>query len=152
VLFATAWFHDLGTFGEFACAADDPPTCAAEAAERLLPETGFPAEKVAVVAHIIAEHNFEGEGRDTNEGRILRDADMLEFLGAVGLMRMLSLVELEDWVPDPRTAVALAMQFAEDLPDRMFFEASRAMAEVRADETRDFVEALASHTAELEVV
>ncbi|HSK48150.1 MAG TPA: hypothetical protein VLA05_09140, partial [Coriobacteriia bacterium] len=72
--------------------------------------------------------------------------------GAVGLMRLLSLVELEDWVPEPRAAIALAMQFADDLPNRMLLEASRVMAEVRADETREFVEELSAATAELEIV
>lgn len=152
VLFACAWMHDLGSFGQFACPADDPPTCAAEAAEQILPETGFPAEKIELVARIIREHSFEGEGRDTDEARLLRDADMLEFLGSVGLMRLLSLVELEDWVPEPRAAIALAMQFAEDLPDRLFFETSRHLAEERVAETLGFVEMLGAHTAELEIV
>jgi uncharacterized protein len=152
VIFACAWMHELGSFGQFACAADDPPTCAAEAAEQILPETGFPAEKIELVAHIIAQHSFEGEGRDTEEAKVLRDADMLEFLGSVGLMRLLSLVELEDWVPEPRAAIALAMQFADDLPGKLFYEHSRRLAELRVEETHDFVEALGTHTGQLEIV
>lgn len=152
VLFACAWLHDVGTFGDYACEGADPPECAARAAEAILPVTGFPSEKIPLVARIIREHNFEGEGRDTVEAKVLRDADMLEFLGAIGLVRLLSIVEVEDWVPDPRTAVSLAIQFNEDLPDKMFFAASRRVAEDRVVEAMEFVAALASETAELQVV
>jgi uncharacterized protein len=152
IVFATAWLHDIGTFGEFACMADDPPTCAAEAAADILPRAGFPAEKIDLVCRIIAEHSFEGEGRDTVEARLLRDADMLEFLGVVGLVRLLSLVGIEDWVPDVRSAIDLAVTFAEDLPDRLFFDSSRFRAEDAIEETRSFVQSLSDHTAGLEVV
>lgn len=152
VLYACAWLHDVGTFPEFACLAEDPPTCAAAAAEAILPETGFAPEKVELVSRIIREHSFEGESRDTAEARVLRDADMLEFLGAVGLMRLLSLVYLEEWVPEPRAAIALAMQFAEDLPPKLFYGTSCEIAMRRLEETRSFVESLGTETAELEVV
>lgn len=152
VLFACAWLHDVGTFGAFACGDEDPPECAARAAERILAEAGLPKEKIDLTAHIIRQHSFEGEDRDSVEGRVMRDADMLEFLGAVGLMRLLSIVELEDWVPEPRAAVALAMQFAEDLPPKLFYQTSKALAAGRIDETHRFVESLGAETAELEIV
>jgi uncharacterized protein len=152
VLFAAAWLHDIGMFGEFACMADDPPTCAAEAAAEILPASGFPAERVDLVCRIIAEHSFEGEGRDTPEACLLRDADMLEFLGVVGLTRLISLVGLEDWVPDVRSAIDLALEFAEDLPDRLLLNASRYRAEELAEETRAFVQSLADRTSGLEAL
>lgn len=152
VLYACAWLHDIGTFPQFACEADDPPTCASKAAEKMLPETGFPADKVPLVATIIRQHSFEGESRDTAEARVLRDADMLEFLGAVGLVRLLSLVDVEEWVPEPRAAIALAMQFAEDLPPKLFYGTSCEIAMRRLEETRSFVESLGTETAQLELV
>lgn len=149
VLFAIAWLHDIGTFGEFACDGEAPPECAARAAERILPEVGFPAEKVATVGRIIREHSFEGDDRDTIEARVLRDADMLEFLGAIGLARLLSIVESEDWVPEPRTAITIALDFAERLPGMLFYETSRLMAAERVAETTAFVDALGAETVGL---
>lgn len=151
VVFAVAWLHDIGNFGQFVCDGG-PPECAALAAQQLLPGSGFPEHKVELVARIIKEHSFEGPRRDTDEASVVRDADMLEFLGAVGLVRLLSIVELEEWVPDPRTAMALAMQFSDDLPPKLTFEASRKIADQRATETLDFVGALSYETAELQVI
>lgn len=153
VLFAIAWLHDVGTFGPYACKGADPPTCAARAAESILPQTGFPAEKVALAARIIREHSFEGEDRDTVEARVLRDADMLEFLGAIGLVRLLAIVEVEErWVPDSRTAISLAIEFGEDLPGKLFYAASRRVAEDRVTEAMEFIAALAAETEELQVI
>lgn len=152
VLFAVAWLHDVGTFGQFSCDAEDPPTCAARAAESMLPQTGFPAEKVELVARIIREHSFEGETRDTPEARVLRDADMLEFMGAIGLVRLLSIVESEEWVPDPRSAITLAIQFNQDLPDKLMYATSRRIGEDRVVEAMEFIGSLAEETAELQVI
>lgn len=149
VLFAVCWLHDIGTFGRFTCEGAAPPECAARAAESMLPETGFPAEKTALVARIIREHDFEGDDRDTAEAKVLRDADMLEFLGAVGLTRLLSIVEVEEWVPDPRAAITLAIEFAQNLPGKLFYKTSRMIAEERIAETNAFVQALGTETGDL---
>lgn len=149
VLFAVSWLHDIGTFGQFSCDAETPPECAALAAEHLLPEVAFPAEKTATVARIIREHSFEGDDRPTTEAKVLRDADMLEFLGAIGLIRLLSIVETEDWVPEPKAAISLALDFAEQLPGKLFYETSRMMADERVAETTAFVDALGAETADL---
>jgi uncharacterized protein len=153
ILFAAVWLHDIGTFGPYSCrSAGGPPECAALGAEEMLPEVGFPEEKLPTTLRIIAEHSFEGDDRDTVEAKVLRDADMLEFLGAIGLVRLLSIVEQEDWVPDPRTAISLAIQFNQDLPDKFFFAASRRIAETRVTEAMEFIAALSAETAELQVI
>lgn len=149
VLFALAWLHDIGTFDEFSGLADSPPSCAAIAADQLLAEAGFPVEKLERVSGIIREHSFEEKPRPSMEARILLDADMLEFLGAIGLMRLLSIVGLEDWVPEPRAALGLALDFAASLPGRMHYPASHEMARERMAETNAFTEALSAETGQL---
>jgi uncharacterized protein len=101
------------------------------------------------VTRIIREHSFEGDSRDTVEARVLRDADMLEFLGAIGLVRLLSIVEVEEWVGSPREAITLALDFAARLPDALFYETSRLIAAERRAETLGFLETLGSETADL---
>lgn len=147
VLFALAWLHDVGTFDEFSRYGGSPPECAATAAEQVLAAEGFPTGKLATVSRIIREHSFEGDTRGTIEARILKDADMLEFLGSIGLLRLLSIVGDEDWVPDPRAALTLALEFGVTLPKRLFFQASRELASARLAETVAFTDALSVGTA-----
>lgn len=149
VLFALAWLHDIGTFDEFSGLAGSPPACAAIAADQLLAAAGFPVEKLEFVSRVIRAHSFEEAPRPSMEARILLDADMLEFLGAIGLVRLLSIVGLEEWVPEPRSALNLALDFAATLPDRLHYDASREIARERLAETNAFTEALSAETGEL---
>ena len=52
----------------------------------LLPSWGFPAQKVESVAEAIRTHQPQDDPAAT-EGILLRDADILEQLGAVGVLR-----------------------------------------------------------------
>lgn len=150
VMFAAAMVHDLGMF--YGLPGVPAAEAGARAAETMLAEVGFPAEKIETIATIVRENGFTGETRDTPEARVLRDADMLEFLGAVGVTRLLAIVGLEDWIPTPKDAIDQALAFAEDLPPKMLHKTSREMAERRAQETRDFVSALSRETGALAVV
>lgn len=141
ILFATVWLHDVGTFGEF-CVGEAPPECAALAADKLLKDSDFPAEKLPTVTRIIREHSFEGDIRDTVEARILRDADMLEFTGPVGIVRLLSSVGLEEWLPDTGTALGLAREFCEKLPGEMYTATARRIAERRGITGIEFLDRL----------
>jgi HD superfamily phosphodiesterase len=141
IVFAAAWLHDIGSFDEF-CVGETPPECAALAADKLLKRSDFPAEKLPTVVRIIREHSFEGEQRDTAEARVLRDADMLEFTGPVGIVRLLSSVGLEEWLPDTGTALGLAREFCEKLPAEMYTETARRIGERRAAAGIEFLDRL----------
>ena len=87
VLFAAAWLHDLGVFvghrpeEPAALAQWDHVVYVLDRAPALLTEAGFPAAKIPAVLEAIRSHQPMDDPH-TAEGVILRDADMLEQLGA----------------------------------------------------------------------
>ncbi|MEO9898796.1 MAG: HD domain-containing protein [Paracoccaceae bacterium] len=90
VLRASVVFHDLVNLPK-----DDPDRAmasqkSADAAMPILRGMGFHEAKLTDVAHAIAAHSFSaGIPPRSLEARILRDADRLDALGAIGLARML---------------------------------------------------------------
>ncbi|GHD98763.1 phosphohydrolase [Defluviimonas sp. 20V17] len=83
------WLHDL-----VAPPKDDPGRAlasrrSAEAARPVLARLGLSDEEIATACHAIAAHSFSaGIAPQTQEARILQDADRLDALGAVGLARV----------------------------------------------------------------
>ncbi|MEY2427998.1 MAG: uncharacterized protein QOJ40_883, partial [Verrucomicrobiota bacterium] len=89
VLYAGAWMHDLGVFighrpEELAAlAAWDHVAYAMREAPSILQRLGFPPEKIPAVLEVIRTHLPSGKPTGF-EGVLLRDADILEQLGAIG--------------------------------------------------------------------
>ena len=83
-------FHDLVNLPK-----DDPERAlasqkSADAAMPILRGLGFDEAKLPAVAHAIKAHSFSaGIQPRSLEARVLRDADRLDALGAIGLARML---------------------------------------------------------------
>ncbi|MEP3845469.1 MAG: HD domain-containing protein [Paracoccaceae bacterium] len=90
VLRAAVVFHDLVNLPK-----DDPDRSlasqkSADATMPILREMGFDEAKLPDVAHAIVAHSFSaGIPPRSLEARVLRDADRLDALGAIGLARML---------------------------------------------------------------
>lgn len=147
VVFALAYLHDLGAFPAFQQPGASQAESSAIAAEALLRRTDFPATEKEDVVAIIRSHDFERPPLEIAEARCFHDADMLDFLGAVGVTRLLSIVGLEDWVPNPQAALDAARDFADSLPDKVVTRAARAVAAERALETRTYLAWLDAETA-----
>ena len=76
------------------------------------------------------------------EGTILRDADILEQLGAVGILRAVSKVGRDTRFPRFTDAVTLLRRNLDDLPGKIRLTSARRLAQPRIDLLREFLRAV----------
>jgi uncharacterized protein len=149
VVGAAALTHDIHrAIGSPADPVD--PADTVEKVESVLDSAGFPAAKVDSVCHCVAVHDeYEYRGIDrpaeTVEAKILRDADNLDAMGAVGIARtfMFSGTAGHDmWRPEDEDYTALD-HFDEKLlklREEMHTDAAREMAADRHAFLESFVD------------
>jgi uncharacterized protein len=88
VVRAAAWMHDLVTLPKDNPLSRTSSVMSAKAAAGILSGLGFSILFVGPVAHAIEAHSFSaGIEPETLEARILRDADRIDALGAIGIAR-----------------------------------------------------------------
>jgi uncharacterized protein len=144
VLFAAAWMHDLGVFvghrpeEPAALAGWDHLAYALRESPPILRQCGFPAEKIPAVLEAIRTHMPSGDPV-TPEAVLLRDADILEQLGAVGILRTVSKVGRDTRFIRFEDALRVLRRNLEDLPARLRLDASRRLAEPRMEILREFL-------------
>lgn len=147
VVFAATWMHDLGVFvghrpeAPAALAAWDNVAYAIDRTPGILREFGFPEEKLPAVLEAIRTHEPHKQP-ESIEATILRDADILEQLGAVGIMRSVSKVgrdtrfaTFSDIVPTLRKAL-------ETLPPLIRLPSAQALAAPRIEVLERFLAAV----------
>ena len=92
ILVPAAWLHDCV---QVAKDSEDRSTASRLSADRawaLLEEAGYPEGHLPAIHHAIVAHSFSaGIPPETKEAEVLRDADRLDALGAIGLSRCLML-------------------------------------------------------------
>lgn len=146
VLYAAAWMHDLGVFighrpeNPAALAAWDWVAYAMEKSPALLEEFGFPKSKIPAVLEAIRTH-LPWVEPTTLEGTILRDADILEQLGAVSILRTVSKVGRDTRFVLFSDALRVLRKNAEELPGKLRLEAARRLAELRVQALKAFLAA-----------
>jgi HD superfamily phosphodiesterase len=139
-LYAAAFLHDLGALPPYAQEGVDHVERSLQAAPAILSEVGFDDMRVERVLGCIAGHMFYSEPEDWPECVVFHDADTLDFMGSVGVMRILSIVGQDDWTPDLRSAIELIRRFRLQLPDSLVTRAAQFVAEARRAEMEAFLE------------
>jgi uncharacterized protein len=136
VLYASAWMHDLGVFlghrpadPEKLAAWDHVPYTIAKSTE-LLRAWGFPEGKLDAVAEVIRTHQAKDEAT-IPEAVVLRDADILEQLGAIGALRAFIKVGRDTRYATYSQVMPVLERAVDMLPGKLRLAQSRKLAEGR---------------------
>jgi uncharacterized protein len=144
ILFAAVWMHDLGVFighrpeDPSELARWDNTAYAVERAPALLEGMGFPAEKVSAVIEAIRTHQPAAHPT-VIEGVILRDADILEQLGAIGILRTVCKIGRDSRFPTFTAAAESLRKALATLPAQIRLETTRALAEPKIELLQAFL-------------
>jgi uncharacterized protein len=153
IVYAAAWLHDIGVF--VGNRPEDPELLrqwdhvgyACERSDLILREAGFPEEKIPAVLDAIRTHQPKDDPQSI-EAVILRDADILEQPGAIGLLRTISKVgrdtrykRFSDVLPMIRSALT-------DLPPNLRTERAKQLAAQKIRLLAEFIEAVEQEAGE----
>jgi uncharacterized protein len=154
ILFAAVWMHDLGVFighrpedPEQLSRWDHVPYTIQQSRDLLL-TWGFPCEKLDGVAQAIRHHQPKDEPT-TVEGTLLRDADILEQLGAVALLRAAVKVGRDTRYPTFSSILPVLNHAVDHLANRTCLAQTKVMAQSRAEMLRSFLAAVKNEAGDL---
>lgn len=147
ILFAAAWLHDLGVFighrpeDPVALVRWDHVAYVLEKAPAILTTAGFPTEKIPAVLEAIRTHQPHDEP-SAIEGIILRDADILEQLGAIGILRTVCKIGRDTRFFTFADAITSLRKALSTLPPRITLEPTRLLAQPKIATLENFLNAV----------
>lgn len=148
VLYAAAFLHDMAAFAPWENDKVDHADEAARIVDTVLKDTGFPMSKIDAVRGAIRTHMF---ARDPvgPEAVYLHDADALDWLGAIGVARIIALVDPNGGDPDGPKAVANLQGNLATVPARVVSPAGRALVAGRRAELEQYLKDLRRESDDL---
>jgi uncharacterized protein len=147
VVFAAVWLHDLGVFiGQRPEDTEDLKTWdhvayVIEKAPAILKEAAFPEEKIPAVLEGIRTHQPQDTPL-TPEATIVRDADILEQLGAIGILRTVCKIGRDTRFQNFTAAVNSLRNALANLPPRITLKPARKLAQPKIAALARFLEAI----------
>ena len=133
IVYAAAFLHDLGVFighrpeDEATLKGWDHVGYATAKAPAILIEAGFPTEKIPAVLAVIRTHQPQ-DTPTTIEAKIARDADILEQLGAIGILRAVSKVGRDTRYERFSEITPVLDKAVTELPAKLRLERARELA------------------------
>ena len=146
VVFAAVWLHDLGVFVGHrpeelkALAAWDCVAYAMRQAPEVLTRLGFPAGKIPAVVEVIRTHQPHFQPISL-EGDLMRDADMLEQLGAATILRTTCKIGRDTRFQTFPEVLRVLQKNADTMPGALKLAGARKLAEPRLQVLRAFLAA-----------
>src|SRR5690242_20791350 len=84
-LYAAAYLHDMGGLPPYAIPGVDHGDRGVQVVDSVLREAGFPMEKAPLVKEIIDHHQYYRPPDTVAVAILFRDADILDFMGAIDI-------------------------------------------------------------------
>lgn len=122
------YLHDWGAYPRFRQPGVEHALRSRQVAETLiLPRMGLPETAVAIILETIAYHDYRDfRPVQSSEALLLREADFLDFLGIIGLVR-----EYGRGPKEMESACRVVLKRRELIQDRFTLPVARQMAAVR---------------------
>jgi hypothetical protein len=138
ILYAAAYLHDIAAFPPWEDTKMDHSDVGARVVDSILKGTGFPMAKIDGVRGAIRTHMYYRDPVGP-EALYLHDADALDWLGAIGVARVMALVDPRGGNPDAPKAVAMLTDNLNKVPPRVLSPAGRAQMPERRAELEKFL-------------
>jgi uncharacterized protein len=110
-------------------------------------QSGFPSEKIPAVLDAIRTHQPHDDPQ-TLEATILRDADILEQLGTIGILRNVSKVGRDTRYPRFSDIITVLRKSLASLPSQIRLDPTRRLAQPRIAQLSSFLESVASEAGD----
>ncbi len=148
VLFAASFLHDLGGLKNFAKEGVDHAIRSAEISEAILKSQGFPTAKFPDVREMILSHVYYGPASASPVAALFREADILDFLGAIGIARLFAVTLEAGAETSLRDIVKTLTSFAKTFSTQIQSSAGQELARQRTHELNEFLRQLKSESME----
>lgn len=148
VIYITAMLHDTGRYPAYAMANMDHALRSKGVASNFLQRMAFSPHKIPKILEAIEAHMYYSEPGRSDEAVYIRDSDILDNLGNIGLMRLFSLIGHDELIQTPEDALERARTFAEALPNKVYTKAGRRLAVKRREEMLRFISGIKRQAVE----
>lgn len=148
VLYASAMLHDIGKYPVYALKNIDHALRSKGVAANILQQMMFSSDKLPKVLDAIENHMYYSEPGRSDEAIYIRESDILDNFGNIGLMRLFSLVGHDELIQTSEDAIDRARVFAEALPNKVSTKAGKRLAIKRREETLRFLAGIKRQTDE----
>jgi len=150
VLFAAAYLHDMAAFAPWDREQEgiDHADEAARIVDSVLQGTDFPMSKIEAVRGAIRTHMFDRQPAGP-EALYLHDADALDWLGAIGVTRVVALADPNGGEPDGPGVIRMLADNLARVPAGVLSPAGKRRLPALESELQNFLDALRRETDDL---
>jgi len=148
VLYVASMLHDIGKYPKYALPNVDHALRSKGIAMSLLKKYNLAPDKLSKILEAIELHMYYSEPGSSDEAVYSRDANILDNLGNIGLMKIFSLIGYDELLPGPEEALIRIQTLAEALPKKIYTKSGRRIAVKRREEIMRFLAGIKRQTAE----
>lgn len=148
ILYISAMLHDTGKYPMYALPNVDHALRSKGIAMNFLKNYQLEPDRIAKILEAIEFHMYYSEPGNSDEAVYIRDANILDNLGNIGLMKIFSLVGSDELLNSPEDALLRVQTFAEALPKKVYSKTGRRIAVKRREEVMRFLAGIKRQTSE----